>query len=72
MVTKQSSVNLSAVDKEVADVQLSGQVEGVALEGGVLDDVHLGQRGMAGRVEAGPSTEATVGAKNTSAENVAA
>lgn len=39
MVAKQTSVNLGAVDEQMTHVQLSGQVESVALQGRVLDDV---------------------------------
>lgn len=42
MVSKQSSVNLSAIHKQVTDIQLSSQVQGVPLQGRILNDIQFG------------------------------
>jgi hypothetical protein len=72
MKAKQSSVNLCTVDKEVAHVQLSGEVQGVALQSRVLNDVQLGQGWLTGRVEASAASKAAVCAKDAGAEDVSA
>ena len=72
MVAKQASIHFPAIDEKMPHVQLSCQVQCVALQSGVFDDVQLREIWLTRRVESRTTSEATVDSEDTSTEHMSA